>query len=231
MSPIQVNHVRGKVIIVSGGGSADAAFFKSQVGKRDDCLIIGCDGGSCHLKSWGIKPDVIIGDMDSIDAGLLARYDSEKIKIIKYPAEKDFTDTELALDYALEVKPEKIYIWCALGGRMDHTLSNIFLLFKGQEKGIQTVLIDPFCEIFLADQETHFTGDTGKTVSLLSLSPEVTGITLSGFQYPLKNENLKIGESRGISNRIRDNEACIRIANGRLLIIKYRNKDRFPEAV
>ena len=228
---IQVNHVHGKVIIVSGGGSADAAFFNSQIGKRDDCLIIACDGGSRHLKSWGIKPDVIIGDMDSIDAALLAYYDSENIKIIKYPANKDFTDTELALDYALEVKPEKIYIWCALGGRMDHTLSNIFLLFKGRERGIQTVLIDPFCEIFLADNETHFTGDTGKTVSLLSLSPEVTGITLSGFLYPLENENLKMGESRGISNRIRDNDACIRFANGKLLVIKYQNKDRFPEAV
>jgi len=93
--------VRGKVIIVSGGESTDAAFFNSQAGKRDDCLIIGCDGGSRHLKSWGIKPDVIIGDMDSIDAALLAYYDSENIKIIKYPANKDFTDTELALGYAL----------------------------------------------------------------------------------------------------------------------------------
>ncbi|MFA5323132.1 MAG: thiamine diphosphokinase [Smithella sp.] len=219
-----------KIIIVSGGNSVDAEFFQKKITDFGNCLIICCDGGARHFRNLIIKPDVIIGDMDSIDPDQMANYSSENIKIIKYPANKDFTDTELALDYALDLKPEKIFIWCALGGRIDHTLANIFLLFKGQKKGVATFLIDEYCEVFVMDQEAVFTDEAEKTVSLMALTPEVTGITLAGFLYPMEKGNLKMGESRGISNIINDAHADIKIEEGKLLIIKYWRKDFFPEA-
>ena len=217
------------VNIVSGGRLGDQSFFQKRIAQMENCLIICCDGGVRHLWKTGIKPDVIIGDMDSIDPASLASYSTSGIKIIKYPAKKDFTDTELALDYALSLKPEAIFIWGALGGRIDHTLANVFLLCKGQEKGIRTYLVDEYGEAFVLDKEATFINETGKTVSLLALSPEVTGITLSGFLYPLKEETLIMGESRGISNVINDARASINIRQGKLLVIRYWQKDFFPE--
>ena len=217
--------------IVSGGRLGDQSFFQEKIAKMENCLIICCDGGARHVQYSGIKPDVIIGDMDSIDFTLLASYSTSGIKIIKYPKNKDYTDTELALDYALSMKPEAIFIWGALGGRIDHTMANVFLLCKGQEKGIKTYLMDEYGEAFVLDKEATFINETGKTVSLLALSPEVTGINLTGFLYHLKEEILVMGESRGISNVINDARAGINIRQGKLLVIKYWQKDNFPEAL
>ena len=219
-----------KIIIISGGRLVDPEFFHKKIAEIGNCLIICCDGGARHFQNLGIKPDVIIGDMDSIDPAQLADYSARGIKIIKYSTKKDFTDTELALDYALSLKPEKIFIWCALGGRIDHTLANVFLLGKGQEKGIETLLIDEYSKTFVLDKEKIFTNDTGKTVSLIALSPEVTGITLTGFLYPLQEGILAAGESRGISNIITADRAGIIVKSGKLLVIKYQQKDFFPEA-
>jgi len=223
--------VRQKIIIVSGGCSVDPVYFSKQIRKTKNYLIICCDGGARHLRNLSIKPNVIVGDMDSIDSAQLANYTAQGIKIIKFPKNKDFTDTELALNYALSLKPKRIIIWCALGGRIDHALANIFLLFKGQEKGIETSIMDEYCEIFVLDKEYFFINETGKTVSLLALTPKVTGITLSGFVYPFEKDTLKISESRGISNIIRNARAIIKAEKGKLLVIKYRQKDLFPEAL
>ena len=223
--------MRQKIIIVSGGCSVDPVYFSKQIRKTKNYLIICCDGGARHLRNLSIKPNVIVGDMDSIDSAQLANYTAQGIKIIKFPKNKDFTDTELALNYALSLKPKRIIIWCALGGRIDHALANIFLLLKGQEKGIETSIMDEYCEIFVLDKEYFFINETGKTVSLLALTPKVTGITLSGFVYPFEKDTLKISESRGISNTIRDARAIIKAEKGKLLVIKYQQKDFFPEAL
>lgn len=219
------------VNIVSGGRLGDQSFFQEKITKMGNCLIICCDGGARHVQYSEIKPDVIIGDMDSIDPALLESYSAREIKIIKHPANKNVTDTELALDYAVSLEPGAIFIWGALGGRIDHALANLFLLCKGQEKGIRTCLIDEYGEAFVLDKETSFINETGKTVSLIALSPEVTGINLTGFLYPLKDGTLAMGESRGISNIINEDRASIGVKNGKLLVIKYWRKDIFPEAV
>jgi thiamine pyrophosphokinase len=220
------------ITIVSGGCPIDPLFFQKIIEEAEKHLIICCDGGLRHFLNFEIEPDVIIGDMDSIDSAQLENYSKQKkVKIIKHSTNKDFTDTELALDYALSLKPAKILIWCALGGRIDHTLANVFLLLKGQEKGIETFLIDEYCETFILDKETSFINEEGKTISLLALTPDVAGITLSGFLYPMEKGTLRMGESRGISNIINNAHACIKVKKGKLIVIKYWQKDIFPEAV
>jgi thiamine pyrophosphokinase len=219
-----------KIIIVSGGVLDDPVFFHKKIKEMEDVMIICCDGGVRHFQNSTIKPDVIIGDMDSIGSDQLADYAAQKIKIIEHPTNKDFSDTELALDYALDLKPQEIFIWCALGGRIDHSLANIFLLCKAHDKGIRTSLVDEYCESFVLDKKVSFINEKGKTVSILALTSEVTGITLSGFLYPLENGTLKMGESRGISNVINEARAVISASEGKLLVVKYRRKDSFPEA-
>ena len=220
-----------KIIIISGGRFGDPIFFKKKVAEIGASLIIVCDGGVRHLRKLGMKPDVIIGDMDSIEPTQLANYSAQGVKVIKYQANKDFTDTELALDYALDLKPTAIYIWGALGGRLDHTLANVFLLNKGQKAGIKTYLIDEYCEAFIVDKEAAFVDAKGVTVSLFALNPKVEGLSLSGFVYPLQDAVLTMGESRGVSNIINEAYAKISVRAGNLLVIRYWQKDVFPEAL
>jgi thiamine pyrophosphokinase len=217
--------------IVSGGYLGNRNFFQKTIARMEKCMIICCDGGVRHLKRTGIKPDVIIGNMDSIDPEKLASYAEQGIKIIKYPADKDFTDTELALDYAIKLKPAAIYIWASLGGRIDHTLANVSLLMKGKEALIQTSLIDEYFEAFLFPSNAAFSKSEGQTVSLIALSPQVEGITLRGFLYPLDDATLRMGESRGLSNIIKEDDALISVRSGNLLVIHYWQKGIFPEAL
>jgi len=191
--------------------------------------LICCDSGARHLAAAGVTPDVLVGDMDSIESSRLADYVRKGVKIIQHPADKDFTDTALALDYAVGLHPERIHIWGALGGRMDHALANLFLLLKGKEAGIKICLLDEFCEAFIADNDVTFADATGCLVSLVALSPRVEGIELDGFLYPLNDGTLTLAESRGISNVISANRASVYVRSGSLLVIHYWQKDVFPE--
>ncbi|HLZ18808.1 MAG TPA: thiamine diphosphokinase [Smithellaceae bacterium] len=218
------------IIIVSGGRLGDADFFRSKVNAIGDRLLIACDSGSRHLAGSGMAPDVLIGDMDSLDPKLRADYERQGVKIIRHPVDKDYTDTALALDYALSLRPRSIDIWGALGGRIDHALANLFLLIKGKEAGIETRLVDEFCEAFVPAGEVIFAEAAGCLVSLVALSPGVNGVTLQGFLYPLSDGTLSMAESRGVSNIIQAERARIRVRSGNLLVIRYWQKDIFPEA-
>jgi thiamine pyrophosphokinase len=222
--------MNNKIFIISGGKIADPTYLAHQIAQSGSNTVICCDGGTHHVLNAAIIPDVIIGDMDSIEHEVIEHFRILGTKIIEYPTQKDFTDTELALDYAMSLHPEEIFIWGALGGRIDHTLANIFLLHKGDSRKIRISLADEHCEVFLVEKESLLIHDAGKTVSLLALTPEATGITLSGFLYPLKKGVLKMGESRGISNIIQKERASIRLKSGKLLVVKYHRADFFPEA-
>jgi thiamine pyrophosphokinase len=220
-----------KIIIISGGRLGDPAFYQKRVAAPKSYFVICCDKGIRHLEGLRIKPDVIIGDMDSADPLQLSKYENQGIKIIKYPQDKDATDTMLALEYALWLKPEAIEIWGALGGRIDHSLANLFLLNHGAKAGVDIKLVDEYCEAFVVHKEYSFPEAVGQTVSLFVLETEAKGITLQGFQYPLNNETLEMISPRGISNVIVSSQALIKIDSGWLLVIRYWQKDYFPEAV
>lgn len=219
------------IIIVSGGALIDRDYFYKIICKTKKRFIICCDGGARHLEQTAIIPDVIIGDMDSINDRHLDKYFRKGTKIIRYPENKDLTDTELALDYAMNLKPATIFIWAASGGRLDHTLANVFLLCKAKRKGIRTYLADEYCEAFMPDKKEFFINEKGQAVSILALSSRVTGISLSGFLYPLKMASMTMGESRGISNIIQNDRASLRFEKGSLLVVKYRRKNSFPETL
>ncbi len=217
------------IVIISGGRLGNVDFFRANVAKIDNRLLIACDGGARHLPGSGLIPDVLLGDMDSVNPEQLADYEKAGVKVIRYPVNKDFTDTALALDYALSLKPRGIDIWGTQGGRIDHALANLFLLIKTKEAGIPTRLMDEYCEAFVPIGDVIFTDASGCLVSLIALSPEVEGITLAGFLYPLSDGTLTMSESRGVSNIIAGDRARIHIRSGNLLVIRYRQKDFFPE--
>lgn len=218
------------IVIISGGRLGDVNFFRKKMSQAGNDLLVACDGGARHLAVAGVTPDVLIGDMDSIESSRLADYVCKGVKIIQHPADKDFTDTALALDYALGLKPERIQIWGALGGRIDHALANLFLLIRGKEAGVATCLLDEYGESFVPAKDAVFENAEGCLVSLLALSSRVEGVTLEGFAYPLEEGTIELSESRGVSNIVVSKRARIHVRSGHLLVVRYWQKNVFPEA-
>jgi thiamine pyrophosphokinase len=149
-------------------------------------------------------------------------------RIIRFPEGKNKTDTQLALEYAFGTVPDEIYVFGALGTRIDHTLANVSLLALGVKKGIQIKLIDEWCETFIVNRECIIEGEPGQTVSLLPLSDTVTGITIEGFEYPLNDGTMEIGIPYGVSNRLIAARGVISVKTGHLLVIRYLKAGVLP---
>jgi thiamine pyrophosphokinase len=218
-----------KIFVVAGGELGGREFFRLKLAETAPEAVICADGGARHLEAVGRIPDLVIGDMDSIDPGTLRRYEELGCRIVRHARSKDETDTELALQEALRLEPAEVWIWGAMGKRLDHTLANIFLLSRGMKQAVLVKLVDQWCEVFMIARKTVMEGEKGQTVSLLPVTPKVTGVTLSGFEYPLKNSEMEMGYPYGVSNRLIENRGVIEIGSGLLLAIRYFQPDVFPE--
>lgn len=208
------------VFIISGGAINDPEFLRHKIVEAQNPVIICADGAARYLRILDIVPAFIIGDMDSIDADTLEYFYRKGSTILRHPGEKDETDTQLALEYAIKLQPRDIFIFGALGGRIDHSLANISLLIMGDKAGVRMRIIDETCELFVISRSVSIEGQKGQTVSLLPLSTEVTGITLEGFEYPLSDGVMELGNPYGISNRLTSEQGRISIQSGYLLVIR-----------
>jgi thiamine pyrophosphokinase len=224
--------IMNKVIfIVTGGEFGDPAFLREQVAAMKPAAVICADRGARHLQAAGIVPTLIVGDMDSLDSESAKRYETLGCRFIRHPREKDETDTELALGEAFGMAPTEVWIWGAMGFRIDHTLANLSLLVQGAEQGVAVKLIDEWCEVFLVTRQTVLEGEEGQTVSLLPFAGEVTGVTLTGFEYPLTKAVLAVGHPRGTSNRLVAGRGIIELETGCLLAVRYFRPGDFPGEV
>ncbi|MCT4621389.1 MAG: thiamine diphosphokinase [Marinisporobacter sp.] len=187
-----------------------------------DCIICA-DGGARHLLKMDIMPHMIVGDLDSIDEDAKIYFEKKNVTLCKFPKRKDYTDMELAIEYAIEKSADEIVFLGAIGSRMDHTLANITLLKPLEEKGIKGKIIDEHNEIMITGSDLEIKGEIGDTLSIIPLSEKVEGITLKGFEYPLKNATILMGSSIGISNRLMDKKGKITIEKGKVLVIKARD--------
>lgn len=209
-----------RILLFAGGSLGQWAIRQIQ---PEDWLI-GVDRGALFLVQHGFSPRLSIGDFDSVsfeEKAEIARH-SQSISSCD-PVMKDLTDTEMALTWALEQSPAQIILMGALGSRFDHSLANVHLLQKALAAGIPCKIIDENNEIHLMNRTLTIERDHYAHVSLLPLSPEVTGITLHGFQYPLENATLRIGDTLGISNVLKTETGTISVGSGLLLVIKSRD--------
>ncbi len=209
-----------RVIVISGGVVGDREFLRRKIAEAVDPVIICADGAARHLRPLDIVPQYIVGDMDSIDEDTLTYFTKKGSRTKVFPKGKDETDTELALMQAFELNPDEIWIVGALGGRIDHALANIFLLVMCVKEGVQARIIDEICEVFIVEKYYECDGQKGETISLFPLSTEVSGITLTGFEYPLVGGKMEIGKPYGISNRLVDERGTISVESGQLLVIR-----------
>jgi thiamine pyrophosphokinase len=219
------------VFVVSGGELGDPAFLREQAATASPAAVVCADGGARHLEAAGMLPVLIVGDMDSLDPASQRYYEAKGCRIIRYPRRKDETDTELALHEAFRMEPAEIWIWGALGHRVDHTLANISLLIQGKEKRIDVKLIDGWCEVFLIDRRRVLEGEAGQTVSLFPYWGPAVGVTLTGFEFPLTKAVMEIGRPYGVSNRLMAEKGIIEVDSGCLLAVRYFKPGVFPGEV
>ena len=219
------------VFVVAGGELGNPAFIREQAAAMKPAAVIAADRGARHLPAAGIVPTLIVGDMDSLDEESVRRYQAAGCRFIRHPREKDETDTELALGEAFAMAPAEVWIWGAMGFRIDHTLANLALLVQGAERGVEVKLIDEWCEVFLVTGRKVVEGKAGQTVSLFPFAGDAAGVTLSGFEYPLTKAVLAVGHPRGTSNRLAAGRGVIEIAAGFLLAVRYFRPGEFPGEV
>ncbi len=181
--------------------------------------VVGVDGGGRHLYRLGRRPTVVVGDMDSIPSQILEEYRGQGVRLHLHPPRKDETDLELALNLALANEASQITILAATGGRLDHTLANIFLLTRCLQHDVPATIRDRSQTIRLINGMVRIKGCPGDTLSLLPLTPEVCGVTLAGLEYPLHDDTLLFGSTWGMSNVFADSAAEIRLSSGLLLVI------------
>ena len=186
-------------------------------------MVIAADGGAVHLHAISVCPDLIIGDMDSIDNASDRYFASRHITRMTHPKKKDQTDTELCLDYAIEQGASEIVMTGVTGNRLDHTLANIFLLRRLLDLGIKGRILDAHNEICLATSDIRIPGKPGDLLSIIPVTEQVTGLTLEGLAYPLTDKTLALGAALGVSNVFTCETAVIRLTSGMILITKSRD--------
>jgi thiamine pyrophosphokinase len=189
-------------------------------------VIIAADGGSRHCLALGLVPDILIGDFDSLEPEQLAEFENKGCQIIRHPARKDYTDLELALRYACEHGMQDILVIGALGARWDQTLANLLLPAHPDLASARISLIDGPQEIRLIrpGEILVVEGRPGDTVSLIPLNENAAGVNTQGLEYPLVDEILEFGTTRGVSNVLLSERAEIILKQGMLLCILIRRE-------
>lgn len=200
--------------IIAAGSFERSGIYRSLVIKDSD-MVICADGGYDYAVTLGITPDVVLGDLDSIRKPIR----DSRIPVVKFPEDKDKTDSHLAIDYALENNCDEIILLAATGGRIDHTLANIMLLSYIQEKGAEGLIITDKSRIALITGETVIARGAGDGISFIPITPIVEGLTTQGLLYNLKNKTVKHGDTLTVSNEFRSHQAKVSISKGKLLVI------------
>ncbi len=212
-----------KALIFANGDVNDGAMLRRALEVAPQALIIAADGGAQTALFFGLRPHVIIGDMDSISVATAeAIPDAE---IIRFPETKDETDLELALTLAAERGALWIRIIGALGGRLDQLISNVYLLALPALTGRDVRIVAGNQEAWLAHPgTTRIHGAPDDTVSLIPLSGVVRGIRTEHLRYPLNGEDLYFGPARGVSNQLESDMATVHFGGGALLIVHTLGK-------
>ncbi len=191
-----------RAIVVLNGETCNFDFF-------DTDFIISCDGALNYLKAINKTPNIILGDFDSLG------YIPENA--LKYPAEKDFTDGELALEYCIEHNFSQVVFICGGGKREDHFLGNLSLMIKADNHGIKSIMETRYSTIYIASKPIAFNNlKVGVTFSVIPLEKSIISKQI-GLKYDY-HKPLEVDTTFGVSNVVLDANVSLDITNGRVLI-------------
>ena len=204
-----------KCVIFLNGVIENDEFIKRTIEK--DVFIIAVDGGFNHVKRLELKPNLILGDFDSSEYKMALESDGE---VQKYSSDKNATDGEIAIDYVIQKNFDEVMILGALGNRIDHMLSNIFMLEKLSEAGITGKIIGYKNEIVFLRDKLVLSRGKYKYFSVLAISEMVSGLSIKNSRYDLDYSDLSRVESLCISNEFLNETVIISLVKGKAIVIK-----------
>ncbi|WP_376797663.1 thiamine diphosphokinase [Thermogemmatispora sp.] len=209
------------VVIFAGGALRPSVLVEDALRQAD--LILAADGGAESAIRLGRSPAAVLGDLDSLAPALVAQLEAAGCRLLRAPVEKNETDSELALQYAIEQGATAVTILGALGGtRCDHALANVLLLAAYDQVALRLIDGPSICWLLRGPGTALVRGQTGDLVSLLPLAGDAQGVSTQGLYYPLHGETLFFGRPRGLSNQLTQPEASVTLIRGQLLIIHTR---------
>jgi thiamine pyrophosphokinase len=196
---------------------------------RDVVEVIAADGGLARARRIGLEPAVLVGDLDSLAPEAVAAARAAGLEIRRSPADKDESDTELAALEAVRRGATRITLLGAFGGpRLDHALANLWLLAHPALASVDMTVLDAStrASLVVGPATRPLPGPVGATVSLLPVGGDAEGITTRGFRYPLRDESLRTGPARGLSNVRTEPGAAVTVGRGRLLVLETASSER-----
>ncbi len=206
-----------KIVVFANGPFTARECAKNMCGQAE--LIIAVDGGIRHCEALDIRPDILLGDLDSAPADCVARASGSKVTLLRYPGDKDKTDLELALDLACSRGATTVSLFGALGGRWDMSLANLLLPAGPTYECMRISLYGDRTRIDLlrCNDRLNLSATPDSRVSLIPINGPAEGITLTGFKYPLTDHTISFGSTLGISNVLLDGTGSIVMEKGTLL--------------
>ncbi len=214
-----------RIVIFANGELNDGPLVRRALAEAQSGLAVAADGGARLARACGARLDAVIGDLDSLTAAEVAALRASGATVLSYPEEKDETDLELALLWAVEQGAAWIRVIGGIGGRFDQTISNLHLLALPALRGCDARLVAGVQQTWLLyPPEGVIEGAPGDTVSLLPLSGRAVGVRTDGLRYPLHGETLALGPARGVSNVLAEAQARVRLQEGVLLVVHTLGK-------
>lgn len=217
-----------RIVLVVAGGAEPSLAVQSALPIHDYC--VAADSGADHALAIGIVPNLVVGDLDSISPVVLDQLESgllAEVEIERHPEAKDMTDLELALRRAIESSPDRVVVVGLDGGRPDHYLANLLAVsspdlalsnLSGDDPEIEALL--GTTRLSVVRSQKTLSGRPGELLTLLPVHGAVTGISLSGVEFPLSNETLESGSARGVSNVLARDSAELTVGSGTLLVFQ-----------
>ncbi|MGI6069900.1 MAG: thiamine diphosphokinase [Blautia sp.] len=211
--------------VIISGGDINSDFALDFLRRQQNILVIAADRGLEFCIRHQIRLDHLVGDFDSVGQEMLSELEST-VLIHRLKPEKDDSDTQSAVNLAVSLGAEKIWILGGTGSRLDHVMANLELLVYGLAQGVKICLLDDHNRItaenrsFTLKREEQF----GRYVSFFPIGSPVEGLTLRGFKYPLDHHFLQVTDTGlTVSNEIIEEEAKVEFATGKLLMIQSRD--------
>jgi thiamine pyrophosphokinase len=204
--------------VVGGGEPLEQTAVAAVARGPAHRLLIAADSGYDHACAAGLVPDVLLGDLDSISPEGLANARSRGIEIIAHPADKDATDLTLAIELAVARGATSITVLSGGGGRLDHLLAGVLSLATAPVP-IDAYVGSSHVVVVTPTRPGRLNGEPGATLSLVAVGGDAIGVSTTGLHYPLRNERLLFGSTRGVSNVFAASVASVELTAGTLLAI------------
>lgn len=213
-----------RAVIVASGPDVDREQLRDLI--RDDDLLVVADGGLNVAIALDLRPARVFGDFDSASPCDLAEAERRGWQLTRVPRKKNETDTELAVGWALDQGATELVLAGVTGGRLDHTLANIMMLVGLARAGVPATIIDGRHEVrAVTGGELDLDGSPGVYLSLVPVTSEVTGVTIVGAKYGLRDATLQIGKTLAVSNEFVGKSVRVSTKTGALLVITAREPE------